>query len=203
MKKTASWIAAMMAITVAGTVEAGKVTQAESRKVNAMDDRDLIVYEPAGEVWQTITVWTNVDCGRCRKLQGQMKTMGELGIRVRYAAYPWYGREGNVRKMQSVWCAPYRKREMEMAKEGRPVAPRQCNDTMGQQKEMAREIGITGVPAMVTESGERWVGYRSIKKWLDKAGRQKRRLDRQAERARQRAETGPRWLAGADALDGK
>ena len=197
VRKTSAWIAAATAVAIAGTVEAGakkprKLTAAEMQKVEQMDEDGLIVYEPEGEVWQTVTVWTNVDCGQCKKLHKQMDRMGRMGIRVRYAAWPWLAasdehiRERNVRKMEAVWCAPDQHREMDQAKQGRPLTPRQCDNPMAEQRNVAKAIGLIGVPTLVTESGELWVAWGRIRNWLNKAERQKRRMDRRAEKARQK-----------------
>jgi hypothetical protein len=44
---------------------------AERRAVLAkLDERDMIVFAPAGAAKHTITVFTDVDCGYCRKLHG-------------------------------------------------------------------------------------------------------------------------------------
>ena len=52
---------------------------------------DMVVFSPVGEVKDHITVFTDVDCGYCRKLHDEMADMNALGIEVRYMAYPRAG----------------------------------------------------------------------------------------------------------------
>ena len=204
MKKIPAWAAAVMVIAMTGAAEGGSTSKSEKAEaVKHMAEHDLIVYKPEAEVWQTVTIWTNVDCPHCRRVHGKLEEMGRIGIRVRYAAWPW---NNNEAKMRSVWCAPDRHMAMEKAKKGRSITFRECDDTMAQQQEVGRSIGIRAVPQLVTESGESRRGYKKINQWLGKARWEKRRMDRRAEKARQRelgSENGQSRVGTTDMSDGR
>ena len=70
-----------------------------------LDEREMIVFKPQ-TVKHTITVFTDVDCGYCRKLHSEVKQLTDLGIKVRYLAYPRAGPgTEDWRKMEAVWCS--------------------------------------------------------------------------------------------------
>ena len=54
---------------------------------------DMIVFPPVGERKAYVNVFTDVDCGYCRKLHQEMAEINALGIEVRYLAFP-PGRHG-------------------------------------------------------------------------------------------------------------
>ena len=68
-----------------------------------LKDADLIVFASATPVKHTITVFTDTDCGYCRKLHSEIAELNKLGIRVRYAAYP-RGGPGTGRKRAGGAC---------------------------------------------------------------------------------------------------
>ena len=51
----------------------------------------LIQYAAKGEQKAVIDVFTDIDCGYCRKLHGEMDELNELGITVNYYGFPRSG----------------------------------------------------------------------------------------------------------------
>src|SRR5690606_39977911 len=74
----------------------------ERRAVLAkLDERDMIIFGPASAPQHTITVFTDVDCGYCRKLHSEIDQLTKLGVRVRNMAYPRSGPDSpDWRKME-------------------------------------------------------------------------------------------------------
>src|SRR5690606_29098218 len=71
----------------------------------ALPTEQLVVFAPE-QPKTHITVFTDVDCGYCRKLHEEVGQLNDLGIEVRYAAFPRAGlQSATARTMQSVWCA--------------------------------------------------------------------------------------------------
>ena len=63
-----------------------------AKVVDAMDDKGLVMFAPEKDkIKYTITAFTDIDCGYCRKLHREMKEYNDLGIAIRYAAYPRSG----------------------------------------------------------------------------------------------------------------
>ena len=66
----------------------------------------MIVFPATSEKLGYVQVFTDVDCGYCRKLHGEMAQINELGIEVRYLAYPRAGMDSETYdKMVSAWCS--------------------------------------------------------------------------------------------------
>ena len=67
-------------------------------------------------------MFTDIDCGFCRKLHSEMARYNEEGIRIRYLFYPRAGiGSESYKKAVSVWCADDRKAAMDKAKAGQEV----------------------------------------------------------------------------------
>jgi thiol:disulfide interchange protein DsbC len=124
-------------------------------------ESQMIVFGPANAK-HTITVFTDFDCPWCRRLHSQIAEYNKLGIRVRYMFYPRTGpHTESWFKAEAVWCAKDRKATFTRAKLGEDVTkPASCTGTpVAREYELGREMGISGTPGMVMESGELVPGY--------------------------------------------
>ena len=100
------------------------------RKValSGLNEKDLIIYEPK-KTLHTLTVFTDIDCGYCRKLHQQMKDYNDMGIRIRYMAFPRAGIDSDAyNKAADVWCAKDRQQAMTDAKAGKDVNAKSCEN---------------------------------------------------------------------------
>jgi thiol:disulfide interchange protein DsbC len=123
------------------------------------DEADMIIYEPEKTDY-TLTVFTDIDCGYCRKLHQQMAQYNALGIRIRYMAFPRTGIDSeSYNKAVDVWCADDRKQAMTDAKNGQDVNSESCNSPIQAQYELGRRLGVSGTPALFLEGGEMLPGY--------------------------------------------
>lgn len=147
-----------------------KRIELRKQALDALDETDLIIYEPV-KTEHTITVFTDIDCGYCRKLHQEMADYNALGIRVRYMAFPRAGIDSeSYDKAVDVWCAKDRKQAMTDAKNGKNVDSESCNTPIKAQYELGRRLGVNGTPALFLESGEMLPGYvppSRLKKILD------------------------------------
>ena len=75
--------------------------------MDSIDESDMVVYAPKeSEIKATVTVFTDIDCGFCRKLHMEIPELNRMGIAVRYLAYPRAGvPSGSYDKIVSAWCA--------------------------------------------------------------------------------------------------
>lgn len=125
----------------------------------AVDEADMIIYEPK-KTEHSLTVFTDIDCGYCRKLHQEMAAYNALGIRIRYMAFPRAGLESeSYDKAADVWCAEDSKQAMTDAKNGKNVDSESCNSPIKAHYELGRRLGVTGTPALFLESGEILPGY--------------------------------------------
>lgn len=138
--------------------EAGRST-ARSKALAKLDERDMIVFGPAAAK-HTITVFTDVECGYCRKLHGEIAELNKLGVRVRYLAYPRAGPDtDDWAKMVAVWCSKDRNGALTKAKQGQPVDAKCGATPVAKQFELGEEMGVQGTPAIFTVSGDYIGGY--------------------------------------------
>jgi thiol:disulfide interchange protein DsbC len=145
--------------TRANLTEQGRAS-ARIKLLGKLDERDMIVFSPQ-VVKHTITVFTDVECGYCRKLHSQIDQLTKLGVRVRYAAYPRAGPgTDDWRKMEAVWCAKDRPAAITQAKLGQVVSSDKCGATpVSKQYQLGEDLGIRGTPAIFTRTGEYIGGY--------------------------------------------
>ena len=52
-----------------------------------LESIELISFKSSNEE-HVVTVFTDVDCGYCRKLHNEIKEYNKLGITINYAAFP-------------------------------------------------------------------------------------------------------------------
>lgn len=139
--------------------ESGR-TAVRRQALAKLDERDMIIFSPAAPT-HTITVFTDVECGYCRKLHSQIEEINKLGVRVRYMAYPRAGPGSNDwHKMESVWCSKDRKSAITAAKSGAVVNSANCGATpIARQFALGEKMGVNGTPAMFTDTGDYIGGY--------------------------------------------
>ena len=125
-------------------------------------DEDAIIFAPKGQPAHTVTVFTDVDCVHCRRMHSEIGELNRLGIRVRYLSFPRGGPGSESwRKAEAVWCSADRKGALTRAKKGETVTAGKCDSPVAAEYELGRQIGISGTPGIVTETGEFLAGYAS------------------------------------------
>ena len=86
--------------------------------------------------------------------------MLDLGIRLRYLAYPRGGENADsYEKMISVWCSEDRHRSLTQAKHGQNIPIRECDSPILAHYELGNQLGIRGTPALVFPDGRLIPGY--------------------------------------------
>lgn len=120
---------------------------------------ERIVFSPAAPKY-TVTVFTDVECGYCRRLHQEIAEYNKLGIAIEYLAFPRMGvGTPDFDLMVSVWCSADRNKALTDAKEGRKVPKRSCDSPVARHYELGQRVGLTGTPMIVTASGARMPGY--------------------------------------------
>ncbi len=142
--------------------------QARLQTVNAMDESSMIVFTPKKETKHTITVFTDIDCGYCKKLHSEIDTYTDLGIKVRYMAYPRAGiNSPSYYKAVNVWCAKDRKKAITLAKLNQSVTSEKCDDPVKQHMLIGEKLGVNGTPNLILDDGRMVPGYVPAAKLLD------------------------------------
>jgi thiol:disulfide interchange protein DsbC len=108
----------------------------------------------------TVTVFTDIDCGYCRKLHREIDGYLKAGIRVRYLFFPRAGLGSeSFNEAVSVWCAADRQQAMTDAKAGKPIEAKTCENPVIDHMQLGESLQISGTPAIVLESGDLVPGY--------------------------------------------
>lgn len=132
---------------------------------------ERIVFAPANPKY-TVTVFTDVECGYCRKLHSEIAEYNRQGIAIEYLAFPRMGiGSDDYKKMVAVWCAPDRRKALTDAKNDRAPAYRDCKTSVNQQYDIGQRVGLTGTPMILTQQGEQLGGYvppKALRETLDK-----------------------------------
>jgi len=124
-------------------------------------EENMLVYTPETESPRSITVFTDISCGYCRRLHAEMDTLLEEGISVRYLLFPRAGLGSQGHKdLESVWCADDPQAAMTNAKAGGQIEPLTCDNPIEQHVALAERLGLRGTPLIYTDSGEKIPGYR-------------------------------------------
>jgi thiol:disulfide interchange protein DsbC len=107
-----------------------------------------------------IYVFTDTDCGYCRKLHRDVPELNARGISVRYLAYPRAGVDSAVGKeMSSVWCADNKQEALTAAKNRESVEAKTCDDPVAKQHVLGQQMGVRGTPSIYLENGRNLPGY--------------------------------------------
>ena len=124
------------------------------------------VFPAQGEKKATITVFTDVDCFYCQKLHAEMAAMNALGIEVKYLAFPRAGLGSpSYQVLVDSWCAENANEFLTEAKlrahnkQAPQTSPQLCENPVIAHYTLGQEIGVSGTPAIVLDSGELWPGY--------------------------------------------
>lgn len=129
--------------------------------IESIGEENMLIYEPEEPSNRSITVFTDISCGYCRRLHAELDTLLEQGVRVRYVLFPRSGLGSQAHKdLESVWCADNPQEAMTNAKAGGQIEAKTCDNPIEQHVALAERVGLRGTPLIYTDSGEKVPGYR-------------------------------------------
>lgn len=123
-------------------------------------EESMIVYKAKDEK-HSITVFTDISCGYCRKLHRELDDLLEAGITVKYLAFPRGGLQGSgYADLMNVWCAKDQQSALTEAKAGaETMAVQGCAAPIAEHYQLGQSFGISGTPAIILEDGTMIPGY--------------------------------------------
>jgi len=142
-----------------------ETTRTEIRQglMGKLNESEMIVFGPK-KPRHTLTVFTDIDCGYCRKLHAEMAELNSLGVKVRYMMFPRSGpNTPSYQKAVNVWCAKDQQISMTKAKAGESLPEANCDNPIGAQFDIGQQLGVTGTPALLLDDGTLIPGYRPAK----------------------------------------
>jgi len=129
-------------------------------------EKNMLVYKAKDEKY-VVSVFTDVSCGYCRKLHNEMAEYNDLGITVRYLAFPRRGvPSANADEMEAVWCAADPLTAMTDAKAGKSIKHNKCDAKIAEQYDLGLAFGVNGTPAIILQDGSMIPGYQPPKALL-------------------------------------
>jgi thiol:disulfide interchange protein DsbC len=131
-----------------------------ARMIQAVPESEMLVFSPKDPKY-VVTVFTDIDCGYCRRLHSQIAEYNKLGIGVRYLFFPRSGpNTDSWYKAESVWCSANRNDALTRAKNGEEIKVSKCpTDIVKRDFELGLKLDVDGTPAIFLASGEVLPGY--------------------------------------------
>jgi thiol:disulfide interchange protein DsbC len=111
-----------------------------------------------------VTIFTDVDCGYCRKLHQEIASYNRAGITVDYLFFPRAGlNSASYDKAAFIWCSDDRQQTMNqsMSQTGLAHTPAQCDHPIRETLALAQRISKSGTPTILAEDGSFLGGYQS------------------------------------------
>ena len=126
----------------------------------ALSEGDFITFKSDNEKHRVI-IFTDVDCGYCRKFHNEINDFNDLGITVNYVAFPRSGlASDSYNKIVTAWCSTDAQDTLTKMKQGIDVQLSMCQDhPVEKHFLLGQKIGITGTPAIIKSNGELLPGY--------------------------------------------
>lgn len=122
---------------------------------------DSVIEFKAKSEKYVINVFTDYTCGYCQKLHAEVQQYNDLGITVRYLAWPRSPENTQpFNNMISIWCAKDKQKAMTEAKAGGSIASASCENKVIEHYNFGRGLGVTGTPNIILPDGSVIPGYR-------------------------------------------
>lgn len=118
---------------------------------------EMIIFPAKGATKAVVYVFSDPTCHYCQILHKEINQTNAQGIEVRYLAWP--RSEQMVSLTESVWCSADRNTALTDAKKGKSIPPKTCDNPVRRHMELGFALGVSGTPAVFTESGKQIGGY--------------------------------------------
>ena len=151
-----------------------KIAVANAAMINAVPLEEMIIFKAPMQKY-VINIFTDIDCGYCRKLHSEIDQYMAEGITVRYLFFPRAGKDSeSYKKAVSVWCADDRNAALTAAKSNtNPPPEKTCENPVDKQMALGDELGVRGTPMMVSPKGTVFPGYMPAKKLAEALSQEK------------------------------
>jgi len=135
--------------------------------LDKVNESSMVTFKAPNQKYE-ISVFTDIDCGYCRKLHSEISQINALGITVHYLAFPRAGLDSpSYDKLVNVWCADDPKKAMTAAKSQQIIANKNCKNPIRDHFELVRDFGLNGTPAIILPDGTLLPGYMPPERLLE------------------------------------
>ncbi len=136
-----------------------KLSGTRKLAIEKIGQNNMIVFKPKIKKY-TVTVFTDIDCGYCRKLHSEIDQYLAEGITIQYLFFPRAGKNSDsYNKAVSVWCADDRNAALTAAKKDQQVPSKTCDNPVDEHMQLGEDFDVKGTPMIVTEKGNIYPGY--------------------------------------------
>lgn len=144
-----------------------KLAGVRKKALESLGPEQMIVYKPEHSQYK-VYIFTDIDCGYCRKLHSQLDQYLAEGITIQYLFFPRAGKGSeSYKKAVSVWCADDRNAALTAAKKDNPPEEKTCPNPVDTHMQLGADFGARGTPMIVTENGTIYPGYLPPKQLLE------------------------------------
>ena len=129
--------------------------------VEDINQDEVVAFPPMFEETKAwVYVFTDTTCGFCRKMHSELNDYHDLGIEIRYLAYPRAGVDSEpYDDMVSAWCSTNPKMALTALKRGNSIESKTCENPVTNQLALGRQMGLRGTPLIVLPNGKKIGGY--------------------------------------------
>lgn len=128
---------------------------------------NMIVFKPKIAKYK-VSVFTDIDCGYCRKLHSEIDQYLAEGITIQYLFFPRAGKgSDSYNKAVSVWCAKDRNAALTAAKKDQKIEAKTCDNPVDEHMQLGADFDVKGTPMIVTEKGNIYPGYLPAKQLVE------------------------------------
>ncbi len=137
------------------------------KAIEKIGQDNMIIFKPKIGKY-TVTIFTDIDCGYCRKLHSEIDQYMAEGITIQYLFYPRAGKgSDSYNKAVSVWCAKDHNAALTAAKKDEKIEMKTCDNPVDKHMQLAEEFEVKGTPMVVTEKGNIYPGYLPAKQLVE------------------------------------
>lgn len=127
---------------------------------------EMIVY-PAKNQKHVVTVFMDISCHYCQVLHTKIKEYNDLGITIRYLAFPRGGMNTQTAKqMEAIWTAKDKMFALDEAEKGNLPKEVKTPNIVKKHYQLGLKFGVTGTPNIITKDGEMIPGFVEPKELL-------------------------------------
>ena len=135
--------------------------------IEKMGQANMIIFKPKITKY-TVTIFTDIDCGYCRKLHSEIDQYLAQGITIQYLFFPRAGKgSDSYNKAVSVWCAEDRNVALTTAKKDQKLPEKTCDNPIDEHMQLAAEFDVKGTPMIISENGNVYPGYLPAKQLVE------------------------------------
>jgi thiol:disulfide interchange protein DsbC len=144
-----------------------KLAVTRRQAIEKIGQENMIVFKPKIGKY-TVTIFTDIDCGYCRKLHSEIDQYLAQGITIQYLFFPRAGKgSDSYNKAVSVWCAKDRNAALTDAKKGNTPPAKTCDNPVDEHMQLGADFDVKGTPMIVTEKGNIYPGYLPAKQLVE------------------------------------